>query len=547
MSAVTDHRAWDHGSLLRRIAGAFPPVVWAVTATYLVVLLAYSVLFPAYRGPDEPLHVDLAQQVSDDLRYPVWDRGRLDPGIRASLRWADFSERPFEFEADDAPDWSDRPSYAELRQGAAGGGRNQLPQHPPLHYAVAGGADRLVDAVLPGDPLYAYDLQAWFYRLVSVLLVAPLPLVIWRLVRLLHVPEPVGLAATLVPLAVPQLAHIGAVANNDALLMLLVWLLTPVVLRLAQGRLSPHTGALAGALTGLAMLAKGLALVLPLWVALALVVGWWRSERRSRTLALTAAAYGLTALATGGWWWVRNLVAWGQLAPSIEYDRFPEREGVETDFWSFLQAWGYHTNRRFWGEFGWLELRLPMAAIVVASAVSLAALVLAFRRRPYGVDAASRGLLLAPLVLLALFVAVNAYSLYARSGARPLMQGRYAFGALAGAAVLIAIGLAAPLGRQARWLPLLVAALAIAMQSVAVHTIFHFYWGEPGDGFGDRFAGLVAWSPLAAPAVTVGAVIAVVVIAATVVLIVRRSLEESVPAPPVEPSFHLQPAGAAST
>ena len=49
----------DAGSLHAPARPRLPLLVWVVTALHVALLLAYTVLYPAYLGYDEPQHVDM--------------------------------------------------------------------------------------------------------------------------------------------------------------------------------------------------------------------------------------------------------------------------------------------------------------------------------------------------------------------------------------------------------------------------------------------------------------------------------------------------------
>lgn len=532
----------DDSDGTRRFAGALrrvPMIVWWITALHVGLLLAYSILLPTYRAPDEPQHVDLARVVSEDLRYPAWDDRDLSPGVERSFPLVDFSDGSRHLTTDAALPKDQRPSIDDLEEPPRPTSVNQLPQHPPLYYLVAGGAERLVE-VATGDP--SFDLETWLYRLVSVLCVAPLPLIIWHVSRLLRTPTAVGVAATLVPLAVPQLTHIGSAVNNDNLMLLAFWLLTPVVLRLAGGDLRPRTGVLAGVITGVGLLTKGFAMVMPLWVLAGLVVALRRGGRARLQAAVGAGAVcGLCALAVGGWWWLRNLVLYGQIAPSRFDELLPPSDDVNVRWGNFFQAWAYRTTRRFWGDFGWFDVALPTLAFAAASVVCVVGLAMACARRDRVAETpvGDRLLLAAPLLLLVVLQLAVALNGYLETGQMPGMQGRYWFGALAGIAVVVALGLANLRPSSVRLLPLALFTGAAAMQGVAVWTLVHHYWGAPtGTPLTDRFRAVVAWAPLPGEVIGVGAVMAGIVGVGTLVqvtgLALRGGSADLVPSLPVE-------------
>ncbi|HLM63923.1 MAG TPA: glycosyltransferase family 39 protein [Acidimicrobiales bacterium] len=534
-----------------------PRAVWAVTALWVALVVGYSLLLPLFRAPDEPGHVDLARLVGETGRYPAWDAHRRDPAIARAA--AVLGNRPTGRVPLilPAPPRGERPALEDLRRPPMVTRADPLTQHPPLYYALAGGTVRAVRALAPGDPLRAFDAEGWALRLVSVALVAPLPIVTWRVARRAGLSRGLGVAASAVPLTVPQLAHVGSAVNNDDLFLLLTWLLTPVVLALAQGDLRARRALAAGALTGLALFTKGLALVLPMWVALAVAVGWWRVRRAAARPGQAAARPGQaaarpdqaaarpgqaalrvlavaggTALLCGGWWWIRNIVVYGRLTPSIEYERRPTRPGFTPDLGTFADAWAGRTTQSFWGAFGWGEATLPGWAVVGATAVVLVALACALRPRLPGtwLGAGERLVLVAPWVLLAGLTAGTAWTFYDRTGTMPLLQGRYWFGALSALAVLIVAGVGSLAGprparsggagaREARrWPRRALVALAgggaLLLHGLAVGEILPAYWGGRSASSADRLATWRAWAPAPLEAVAVAVALGAVALVA---------------------------------
>jgi small subunit ribosomal protein S36 len=495
----------EPGRRVMRGVRRVPRLVWCITGLYFVVLLGYSVLLPAYRAPDEPRQVDIVHLFAEEQTYPAWDGRRVGSEIVRSTDEVRFGSG--RLTAGQAPPRSERRPFDEMVGTAEVGGFNQIAQHPPLYYVLAGGAERAVE-VVTGEP--RFDLELWFYRLVSVLLVTPLPLIVWWITQQLGLRRDLGVAATLVPLAVPQLLHIGSAVNNDSLLLLTFWLSTGMVVRFARGDLRARTALLAGAIVGAGLLTKGFALVLPAYglagIALAMLRGGWS---RGWPGLRAAAVFAGTAFALGGWWWVRNLVRYGELNPSVYYQEVPIRDHVDVDFWGFVGTWAGRTTLRFWGSFGWYEVKLPTTLVVVATAVVLVGLLMACirRDRAAGVPLGDRFLLASPLVLLVVFQFAFALRNYALTGGYPGMQGRYWFGALAGVAVAVTLGLANLVRGHTRALPLVVLGGAAAMNVVAVSRLLGFYWGRSDARLSDRIDALVAWSPLPQGVLVVGLVV----------------------------------------
>lgn len=538
--AVQDGGVRSVRSRLGRRLRRTPATVWWITALYLVVLLGYSLLLPTYRSPDEPLHVDLAHEFSEELRYPAWDEADTSAGVRRSMGQVRFQDRSANLTVEQAVPKHERPSLEELDATAPAGmptGINQLSQHPPLYYVTTGGAVWVAERVV-GDPIGSFDLEAWLYRLVSVLIVAPLPLVIWRTTRLLSLPRAVGFAAMLFPLAVPQFTHIASTVNNDSLSLMLFCAATPVVVRLANGEVGARTAALAGVVTGLGLLTKMFALVVVAWVGAGFLLALVRGGREAlRPVLAGAAVFGATGLAIGGWWWIRNLVLYGRLSVSRYSQIVPTAEGVEVDLGKYVHTWGYRTVSRFWGEFGWFDTGLPGYLIAIATAVSVAAIAWAVIRRDRvaSTPVGTQLLLLMPLAILIVMQFQKGLAGYERTGQFPGLQGRYWFGAMAAMSVLVALGAANLLRSWLRWLPLLVLSCVVAMQAVALTAILDFYWGPPGSGMATSLRSVVAWAPLPGELIGVGALAAVVVIGGAVwqitVSAIRHDRVGSAPAP----------------
>ena len=500
--------------------------MWWISALYIVLLLGYSIMFPAYRSPDEPLHIDLMHLFSEEQQYPAWDEGYLSDGMTRSLSLAHFGTNAQNLTTEGAVPKHERPSYEDLEAAGpplATQSINQLSQHPPLHYVVAGSAMWGLEAVF-GDPIGAYDREAWVYRLFSIMIVAPLPLIIWRTAGVLRLPRSLRYAAMLVPLTIPQFVHISSTANNDSLSFILFCALTPVVLRVADGHLAARTALLAGGLTGAGLLTKGFATIMVLWITAALVVALLR---RGRTAVRPVAGFGLVfagvGLATGGWWWIRNLVLYGQASPSRFDQLVRTLDRVEVDFWRYVSTWAYRTNRRFWGQFGWFEISLPSSAILVATLVAVAAIVLAVvrRSRVAVVPLATRLLLLFPLVALMATQFQRGLAEYARTGTFPGLQGRYWFGAIAAISILIALGIGTTLRGRARWTPVVVLCGATVMQILTVIASLSYYWGAPGSGLADRVRAVVAWAPLPGELIALGLLVGLATITGSVWQVVR--------------------------
>ena len=94
---------------------------------------------------------------------------------------------------------------------------------------LTGSTLRLSRNLIPGSGAAALDRDWYVMRLFNVMMLVPLPLLAWAAARRLHVGEAAAITASVVPLAVPQLLHIGSSINNDNLLVLLCSILAVLV------------------------------------------------------------------------------------------------------------------------------------------------------------------------------------------------------------------------------------------------------------------------------------------------------------------------------
>lgn len=507
-----------------------PRVIWWITGLHVTLLLAYSALLPTYRAPDEPFHVDLAHVFSEEMRYPAWDEAEMGAGIRRSMQLMQFGQRSANLTTAEAAPKHERPSLETLEGDDEPDGINQQTQHPPLYYGVTGTIMWAIERVA-GDPIGSFAFEIWLYRLMSLLFVAPLPFIIWRTGSVLGVPSPVRVAASLVPLAIPQLIHIGSTVTNDSLSMLLFWSLTPVVLRIANGALAPRTAALAGLVTGLGLFTKGYAMVMVVWTGIALGIALVRSRGGAwRAVMTSGAVYAVVAVAAGGWWWIRNLIVYDELTPS-RFDQLVKDHPGAGGFTSFLDTWATRTTWRFWGDFGWYDTRLPGPAVVAATALCLALIVvaLAARNRTVTSRRSDRALLVMPLVLLMTSQMQVAYSEHQRTSLFPGLQGRYWFGSVAAVAVLVALGLGVLLRGRRSWAPMVVLGGVALMQALALSGLLGFYWGAPGSALVDRVRAVIAWTPLPGELIGLAALAGAVVVGGAVFQVTRACLRPPCP------------------
>jgi len=462
--------------MLRSVRRAVPSPVWLILVLHLLVALWQTAVFPNFRAPDEREHVDLIVQVAQGTAWPWPDQGTLDQtsgsaaggfttrnGIAGQLHLAD----------QDPPPRGGRPSYLDAGGTSTEGQTpNQLIQHPPLYY-LAGAA---VLALYPDWENAPFDRVYLILRLWTALLTAAVPLLLWATARRLSLPEPVPIAAALVPLAIPEFTHIAPSVNNDNLLVLFAAVLTLLIARLLTGDTGRRTAVAIGILTSLALLTKGFALMIPVWVVLGYLVAAWRFRR---PVVLGSLALAVLAMVPGLAWWVRNVLAFGALQPNGYYTenpvltprygwsdgggdwllRFAER--MVTLFFVHDQT-GQRLHHWPW-RLAFVGLGLVLVGVVV---------VLALRVLPR-MDTV---VLLAPTFGLAAIVAMGSWEAFAANQSYAGMQGRYLYGGLVGLGVVVVGATSRLPGRVRRFVPLALLGFAAVIQGVYLAYSLELFW-----------------------------------------------------------------------
>jgi small subunit ribosomal protein S36 len=469
----------SHSHWWRRV----PSFVWAVTAAHTALLLLFTILYPPFISFDEPQHVDMVVSLMHGDGWPAPGTRIVSEGVVTSSQLVmgspTYAVTPFAARSIAAS--GQRPSLAQL-----GGDRpasnhmiNQIVQHPPLYYAIGAA---VLEAVPNHDQL-PYDQFVWILRLVSVVMIIPLPILAWAACRRITDNRTAASAAAVVPAAIPGLTRIGASVNNDNLITLLFAILAVLLLGVANGDQRRRTAAWVGVVTALAILTKAFGWIAVPTILVCYLIGWRRNGGRLPwTPAVIALAVSVVA---GGWWWVRNVVEFGSVQPNgygfdIDGVRVPSGVPRHDGHWA-----GFFFNlvaRTFWSGLGVpLPPEIPRIATLLALYISIALVVVGIvvgTKRAGG-----RWVLLAaclPFVLTLLIMSYQSFGTYRTHLVVRGAQGRYLFLGVVWLAPAIAIGLCALLGRLQRLAPLLLLTAAGVLQFLAVESIIRLYWNRPG-------------------------------------------------------------------
>jgi 4-amino-4-deoxy-L-arabinose transferase-like glycosyltransferase len=480
VSGALDQSRVDSPETEKSVPRRFGLAAWLLVALQTMLMLGATVLYPPFQEPDEVSHIDyvIAHREGewlDDIGQRHFQSGVLKARseVPNTAVQAHIGSKP-------VPARSARESFDALGTAPSKSPfPNQMVQHPPLYYGLAAGFSYL----LPNFSHQRFDVQIFWLRLLSVLLLAPVPLLIYGAALRATKSRNIGLVAAVIPLAIPSYLRTGASVTNDSLLTLLTVAMAALLVRIAWGDRTRRTAVLLGLAWGAALLTKGFALALPPAIVLAYLVGAHGTLRNRLRMSWSGMLLsGAIGFAIGGWWWIRNVVLYGTVQPdgfatlsdSVRQLGFGRDHvgGTDLDFFvRFMKL----LARRIWGSLGLIDqpslpalVLFPMTVLLVACIV---AGVLAGVPRWRGTLAASGwtvgravSLILPALLTLSVMYA-GSRSTYLKGHALGGVQARYLVPAVLGIVICAAVGLDRVAGRWRRWLPL--AALTASLTFVA--------------------------------------------------------------------------------
>lgn len=471
------------------------------SALLLGLLLVHSVIAPSFRGPDEPHHFDLAREWSHDADYAVVSR-YISTQVERSLGIVEFGNRSRNLEQSEALSRGDRPRFDELGADAPSKSYNQISQHGPLYSVVTGSALAAIDVVEPG-PRWAFDREVAVARLLTILLVIPVPFLIFRSAMVLGASRSAAWIAGLVPSSIPQFTHINALVTNDAMLVLIGAGLLRLAAEVIRSRPSRRLLVAVGLVAGLGMMTKAFIVGPLVAVGAAFLVSWVRTRTRLTGVVRDVAIVALSSVVGGGWWIIRNVVVFGTPQPGGPALLPPAPAGFVPEPWTWFATFRNIMPRTTFGRFGWLELSMDWRwveawLILFGLGIVLAAVVALRGRRSAGRDTPTFTVVvvsLLPFLVLVLVTAVQTYRGYVGSARFSGLQGRYYFSALPFVAVVVGAGYGWVRGRAAVIVSVVVSAWVAAVQWKAMTTILGYYWGPPAGSIRDQVAAMLTWSP----------------------------------------------------
>ena len=456
-------------------SSAYHVAIAALSLLTLAFSLLWAVVMPPFTGPDEYAHYNSVTRLVAGDGWPRPYDARIEKSTIQAVAESGGSYLDQRLEA--LPDPTDRALLLEgddwERQA-----RDQMVQHPPLYY----GAVAAVVWAAGGEELRWDQAQMIMRSMSALMLACSIPFVV-GIARRVTSSRVAGLVGGAAVLLVPYFTNSGGFVNNDNLLVVACAAATYFAIRgLGDRERAIRYFVWSGAALGVALLTKGLALMLIPVIALIAVRSAWLASGLLRKAALVATPM-LVAFVIGGWWWARNLIILGRVQPSILGGREPIGNPAEGyDFWFFVGNAVVRFNRSFWGRGSRPEFALPELVADLAGLGFVVALVVAV------VVARRRALLLSLWLFPALVVAttvVNAHRIFWDLG-RPAqgIQGRYVFAGIAALAATIAVLFAwivrRHVGRGVRALAVVGVVLAPAPTWAGLWWVYARVWnGEP--------------------------------------------------------------------
>jgi hypothetical protein len=389
-----------------------------VTAVFVLLLVTWAYVNPALHGPDEVANVDAVLHLAMGQSWPHAGELHYVQGLLAQNV------------PDHLPPAVQRGTFAAIvGDGTENELVNPMSQHPPTFFLVQAVVAHLLDFASR-----RWDLVVLVWRLVDVVVAAPLPLLVWAAVRRATRSPRLAVSAAVVLLAVPQLLQLMSSVSVWVPVITAGALATWLGVRVLTGDRSWWTAlALGGALAvGTAVMAGGV-MAVPFALLAVLLARSDGSGGRALGLlgrVLRAVVVLAVPLATTGWWYLAQLVRTGTPQPD-SYPavvlRWPRLEGP--DAVQFAGVLWNGLSDTFWGRLGRYEWPLSPVIVDTFTVLALTALVWGLSRR----SSDRRVLAVAgafPLTALVVVV-VRDWATYASHLGVNVNQGRFLFPAIA--------------------------------------------------------------------------------------------------------------------
>lgn len=404
----------------------------AVIVAYLGLTTAYGLVNPAFESPDEIHHYAYVEYLLRERKLPV-----------ASNQESEYHQPPLYYlmmAVLSAPviTGAEQASYADIERNPFWGWR--------IGEVGVDNKNQYIHTETEKWPYQGWVLRLHVIRWFSTLMQVTTILAAYFIGREVFPKQPsIRLGALAFVAFVPQFNFLSSSINNDNLLIAFSSLILLLMVRCIRDRVNGRRVVMMGVLIGLATITKISALA---WLPLALLafaIGAWYNHSWFKVIKAWFAVCALTVVFSGPIL-IRNLWLYGE---PTGLRRGFENFGLRPEPTSFAEALQEAPNvwTSFWGRFGYGQIPIPnpiYLALLVMVVFATVGLGLWFMRTQQHTSSAYARQVVALLIAATL---IHIALIFSNVRVNPTGgNGRYAFPALAGVAILLFLGLTA-------WLP----------------------------------------------------------------------------------------------
>ncbi|MBI5032632.1 MAG: glycosyltransferase family 39 protein [Chloroflexi bacterium] len=268
----------------------------------------------------------------------------------------------------------------------------------------------------------------------------------------------IALCATAFVAFLPQFIFISSAISNDNLATLLTVATLWQIARIMRCGFSRRQVVLVGILTGAALLTKLNTIALGPLVVIALAYPTLKS-RNWRDAILSTIIIGTIVALCAGWWYIRNLLTYGDLTTFGRLAILVGERARPLNFFRWVSSEGEGLRLSMWGVFGWFNIRASQLFYLffdTLAAIGLIGMMIALVRRTQ---------LSIRLAILPLWCAMIFISFWGYASIIVTSQGRLLFPALPAFAILWSWGIATLV--PSRWHSFAPAAITTAFILIA--------------------------------------------------------------------------------
>ncbi len=318
-----------------------PAVLLLLLTAFTALVMLHTVTAPLFEAPDEIWHYAYVRWIAEGHGLPSMaddSSGANQEVAQPPLYYAVSALLSAPFDDSDRHDLSwHNPGFGYQAPGTTADNKNML-----IHTEREGWPWR--GAVLA---IHAARLASLFFGLLTVIAAWGLG---WETFR----SQKAALFTAALVAFHPQFVFISSVVSNDSSAAALATAALWSMARILRQGITLKRALLTGTLSGLAILTKTSMLpLLPLLVVVLIWAGWQQKAKRNQLLA-ALLTYGMGALVVGGWWYIRNVVLygeplglsshlntlWGRSEPVSLWKLAPELPLLLKSFWA-AYGWGH--------------------------------------------------------------------------------------------------------------------------------------------------------------------------------------------------------------